>query len=40
MAITSSSPNIMDIAPTVLKLFGVDPPKYMTGKDLLENENE
>jgi predicted AlkP superfamily phosphohydrolase/phosphomutase len=29
-------PNIMDIAPTVLKLFGIDPPMYMTGRDLLE----
>jgi predicted AlkP superfamily phosphohydrolase/phosphomutase len=29
-------PNIMDIAPTVLKLFGIDPPKYMMGTDLLE----
>ena len=38
MAIKVGTPNIMDVAPTVLKLFGIDPPKYMTGKDLFDNE--
>ena len=34
MRIGEDDPNIMDMAPTVLKLFGIDPPKYMTGKNL------
>jgi predicted AlkP superfamily phosphohydrolase/phosphomutase len=35
--IEAVDPNIMDIAPTVLKLFGIDPPRYMTGTDLLKD---
>jgi predicted AlkP superfamily phosphohydrolase/phosphomutase len=31
------NPGITDIAPSVLKLFGIDPPAYMTGKDLFES---
>jgi predicted AlkP superfamily phosphohydrolase/phosphomutase len=40
MPIRKNEPNIMDMAPTVLRLFGIDPPGYMTGKDLLREENE
>jgi len=41
--ITSDNPHIMDIAPTVLDLFGLDKPPYMDGKLLLNGsgmENE
>jgi predicted AlkP superfamily phosphohydrolase/phosphomutase len=38
--INTSSPDIKDIAPTVLKLFGVDIPKYMKGKPLIETAKE
>lgn len=32
--VTSESPRLMDLAPTALRLFGVDVPKYMDGKPL------
>lgn len=32
--VESESPNIMDIAPTVLSLFGLKKPEYMDGKEL------
>lgn len=35
--VNSSTPRIMDIAPTVLELFGVDFPAYMDGKSLLKD---
>ena len=34
-AIDVEHPSIVDIAPTVLKLFGVDIPLYMEGKPLI-----
>jgi len=36
-SITANDPGIEDIAPTVLSLFGVEIPKYMTGKPLMNN---
>ena len=33
-AIRAEDPGIMDLAPTILKLFGVEVPAYMTGKAL------
>jgi predicted AlkP superfamily phosphohydrolase/phosphomutase len=36
--INTKSPDIKDIAPTVLRLFGVDIPKYMKGKPLIDIE--
>ncbi len=35
LRVGKDDPNIVDVAPTILKLFGVDPPGYMTGRDLL-----
>ncbi|RMF94269.1 MAG: nucleotide pyrophosphatase [Candidatus Schekmanbacteria bacterium] len=35
--IDADSPSIMDIGPTVLKLYGLDIPKYMQGKPLINN---
>ena len=37
-AINRASPHIQDIAPTVLKLFGVDIPSYMKGEPFLPEE--
>lgn len=37
--IKASKPSIIDLAPTVLKLFGIDPPKHMDGKVLVNQEN-
>ena len=34
--ITSKKPALMDIAPTVLNLFGVEPPGYMEGAQILD----
>jgi predicted AlkP superfamily phosphohydrolase/phosphomutase len=34
--ITTETPNILDIAPTALDLFGVQVPGYMQGKSLFE----
>jgi hypothetical protein len=34
--ITHEKPEISDLAPTVLELFGVDRPKYMKGTPLFE----
>lgn len=34
MAIESDKPNLMDMAPTVLDLFGIDAPGHMVGKSL------
>lgn len=38
--ITSTSPSIVDIAPTVLDLFGITPPGYMDGRSLVEGTNK
>jgi len=35
----ADEPNIVDIAPSILRLFGIDPPGYMRGKDLF-NERD
>ncbi|MDI6809297.1 MAG: alkaline phosphatase family protein [Candidatus Eisenbacteria bacterium] len=35
LKVSEAAPNIVDMAPTILKLFGIEPPKYMTGKDIL-----
>jgi predicted AlkP superfamily phosphohydrolase/phosphomutase len=32
--IEAESPRLLDIAPTILRLFGVEPPEYMDGKAL------
>jgi predicted AlkP superfamily phosphohydrolase/phosphomutase len=34
--ITADSPSIQDIAPSILSLFGVEPPPYMDGKPIIE----
>ncbi len=34
--ITTSTPSIIDIAPTVLELFGIKPPGHMDGQSLIE----
>jgi predicted AlkP superfamily phosphohydrolase/phosphomutase len=36
LKITSDSPSIQDIAPSILNLFGVKPPPYMDGKPIIE----
>jgi Uncharacterized conserved protein len=36
--INTAAPDIKDIAPTVLKLFGVSVPQYMKGKPLIETD--
>ncbi len=38
--INGSAPNIMDLAPTALSLFGVDTPRYMQGRDLFAPSHE
>jgi predicted AlkP superfamily phosphohydrolase/phosphomutase len=38
--IPSDDPALMDIAPTALKLFGVEPPAHMDGKALFNSETE
>lgn len=38
--INTETPDIKDIAPTVLKLFGVDIPRYMKGKPIIDTEGE
>ena len=35
--ISSASPTILDLAPSVLKLFAVPVPAYMEGQALFEN---
>jgi len=35
---STENPNIVDIAPSILRLFGIDPPGYMTGRDLFGPE--
>lgn len=35
----TSSPSIIDIAPTALQLFGIDVPSYMDGHNLLEEKD-
>ncbi len=37
-ALNSSRPSIQDIAPTVLEIFGVEPPPHMDGHSLLPKE--
>ena len=34
----AEKPNIIDIAPSILRLFGIDPPGYMTGTDIFGGE--
>ena len=36
--ITSEQPALMDLAPTVLELFGVQPPKYMEGRSIFQGD--
>jgi len=38
--ITSSKPSIVDIAPTVLELFGIKPPGHMDGQSLVEGSKK
>ncbi len=38
--ITTSTPSIVDIAPTVLELFGIAPPVYMDGRSLVEGRKK
>jgi bisphosphoglycerate-independent phosphoglycerate mutase (AlkP superfamily) len=38
--ITTSTPSIVDIAPTVLELFGIKPPGYMDGQSLVEGHKK
>jgi len=38
--INTKTPDIRDIAPTVLRLFGVDIPKYMKGRPLIDSAKE
>jgi len=38
--INTKTPDIKDIAPTVLRLFGVDIPKYMKGKPIIDSAKE
>ncbi|MEE8378213.1 MAG: alkaline phosphatase family protein [Candidatus Aminicenantaceae bacterium] len=38
--IATSTPSIVDIAPTVLELFGIAPPIYMDGKSLVEGRKK
>lgn len=35
----TENPNIVDIAPSILRLFGIDPPGYMTGGDIFGPED-
>jgi len=37
-ALTTANPSIIDIAPTVLSLFGIDVPAYMDGKPLMASQ--
>jgi hypothetical protein len=32
--VTTEEPALIDIAPTALHLFGIDPPEYMDGRPL------
>ncbi len=38
LKLRSDSPSIMDVAPTVLELFGVEAPKHMDGRSLLPKD--
>ena len=38
--ITSETPNILDLAPSTMTLFGVQPPRYMQGKPLFAKPGE
>jgi predicted AlkP superfamily phosphohydrolase/phosphomutase len=35
----AENPNIVDIAPSILRLFGIDPPGYMTGRDIFSERD-
>jgi len=39
LKINTESPAIIDIAPTVLNLFGLEAPKHMDGRSLIDTEN-
>ena len=39
LKVTKENPHLKDMAPTVLKLFGVNAPKDMQGSSLFENVN-
>ena len=36
LRLTRSDPSIMDVAPTVLELFGIAPPAHMDGRGLID----
>lgn len=36
---SGKNPNIVDIAPSILRLFGIDPPGYMTGSDIFSEDD-
>ena len=38
LRVDDSSPSLMDMAPTVLDLFGIDAPEHMVGKSLVKVE--
>ncbi|MHC4473128.1 MAG: alkaline phosphatase family protein, partial [Planctomycetota bacterium] len=40
LVIPAGRPRIVDLAPTILDLLGVEPPRYMTGRSLLPEERE
>ena len=35
----AENPNIVDIAPSILRLFGIDPPRHMTGGDIFSERD-
>ncbi|MCZ6766904.1 MAG: nucleotide pyrophosphatase, partial [bacterium] len=37
MKLNDEDPNLMDLAPTTLELFGIRPPAHMVGKSLLKD---
>jgi predicted AlkP superfamily phosphohydrolase/phosphomutase len=39
-AITTESPNLLDIAPSVLSILGKEPPRYMQGRPLFAGQGE
>jgi predicted AlkP superfamily phosphohydrolase/phosphomutase len=36
LKLRTDTPSIMDLAPTILRLFGLEPPQHMDGRSLLE----
>ncbi len=35
----TENPNIVDIAPSIVRLFGIDPPGYMTGRNIFDESD-